>query len=442
MPPTPSIATRTSGRPVVDPTSPPFTVGLITAEQIDIRVNGHRLGPGSPIGAWVEGDLELRMAFPVAMDRASTELALNVLSLPEVSFRWPDDRTVIVTVSELTGSTTVRFDPGVARSADGGSLVDGFDFTLPSPEVAHIDIFRPAELLPEPAIAQPARSYTVRAGDGLSVSPDGERAILFDGLSPRLGPPPRVVRLATGERREIGVPASAGWLAFADWIPGGRILLVGREVWLTDSDGGNLRSLFRNDWANGLVWRAFPSPSGRRVAMWSPVDEGRVAIADLERATVTRLASPFRRCAQDGGVSLVWSPDETRVAGVDCEPTAPGRGFIRFVDLASDRTLRTVSGFYAISSFGDGYMLHQPLARIGGGVLAVVFGWDGAERHRFEGGELLVSPDRTHALHSGSGLVPTRAAALIELATGRSTQVAFPITLPRAWTPAGLIVLY
>ena len=454
--PTPPVAspspltTRARPIPSAEPVGPPLTAWA--DDEIVVRLNQQRLTPGPAISVWTDGTVEIRVTFPLKMDRPSTEAAVAA-SLRGPALRWEDDRTIVASFRD-DGLGGFTLDVGGARSADGSKIAPSVRYGVSIPEPRHVWVFGVGDLT-APAIA-PSASFAIRAGYGLAVSPDRDRVLLFEARGPMTGSAPRIVRVDTGDARELGIPVNAGPFSYGDWLPSGVIVLVGREIWVANGDGSGARSVLRNDWTGLGPWLAVPSPSGEQIVMWSPDDEGHLAIADLARGTVRRLTGPFFRCAQDGGITVAWSVDERFLATASCDALFR-QTVVRIVDVARDHTVRTISRdpapcpaeqrcpppSYSVAAFGDGFIVVGPsgdFAKTPSPNLGIVYGWDGTERERLVGGSWLVSPDRRYVLELGVFPVSVASGRLLDLATGQTHDLTLP-SFPQAWTSAGLVIV-
>lgn len=293
-----------------------------------------------------------------------------------------------------------------------------------------MDLFTAAELLAGPRVPVAATSYRIATEGGLTVSPDGRRAIAFSGI--QMGPTsqrPALIDLATRARTPLTAPpASDGPFALADWLPDGRLILVGKHVWLGDGDGSDLRSLADASAAVGnQPWTATVSPSADRVAIWGYNADGHIAVVDLRDGATRRITGPFRRFGFDTRVSLAWSRDGALLAGTDADSEVPpATGRVRIVDLATDRTLRTLEdGARAVTTFPTGELVvvrdsdeHGAGARN----LGLVMGFDGVEHRRYLGGYWWMSPDARYLLQDDPSAAGMLGYTLTELATGRSVS--------------------
>jgi len=114
-----------------------------------------------------------------------------------------------------------------------------------------------------------------------SWSPDG-RSVAFDRRTPEAGPPVLYV-LDLLTRREQRLTGDDMWAQYASWSPdGGRIVFSamgpkamdkGSDVYVIDSDGGNLTQLTQYEWESGMYPRWLGpglavSPARKLPAMW------------------------------------------------------------------------------------------------------------------------------------------------------------------------------
>ncbi len=283
-----------------------------------------------------------------------------------------------------------------------------------------------AELAKGSGVPTPATSVRVVAPGILKVAPDGRHAIV-------LGTLPTLVDLATRATTPLTEPgASDGPFVFADWLADGRLMVVGRSVWVGDASGAGMRKVADAIAALGATpSTAVPSPSGDRVALSAYVPDGHIALVDLRTGSVSRVSGPFRRFRPETAISFAWSNDGTRLAGMDSDSeNLIGATRVRIVDLATDDTVRTIEGsVLSIASFPTGELL---LVRDSDRIreyLGVVTGWDGVEHRRYTGGgSWWMSPDAKYLLQQEpNGGAGYPAVTLIDLATGRSSAVAVPL---------------
>lgn len=162
--------------------------------------------------------------------------------------------------------------------------------------------------------------------------------------------------LAEGTASKLNGPDPNGWYAYGALLTDGRLLLVGKQVWIGDPAVEQYTAVAEVR----LTWLVEPSPSGRYLALWGPNQQGNYTLVDLETNEVQTRTGPFRRCAQDGGVMLAWSPDERYLAGTDCDNDATGEGArTRIIDPFSGEAIRTLEGKPLVAWLPDGRLLTQ-----------------------------------------------------------------------------------
>lgn len=384
------------------------------------------------------------MAFPFAVDRASLErwLPLNVATTT-----WIDNRDVRLVYPET--ESNISFKIPEVGAADGSASIGLFSVNVAFPKTRVIDLFTVAELraIRSTGVRTAAAAFRVNAASGVTVSPDGRRAIVFDAIGmPSFPSAPAIIDLAARKTMALAQPPpSDGPFAFADWLPDGRLLIVGRTVWLGDTDGRAMRIVADAGAATGsLPWVAVPSPAGDRVALWAYNADGHIAVVDVRDGSVTRITGPFRRAAQDGRVSLAWSPDGRLIAGSDSDEdgVAGAKTRARIVDVATDRTVRTIEGgVFAVSSFPSGELVViRDSGERGAGArwAGVVLGFDGVEHRRYLGGSWTMSPDMRFLLQSEAGGAGMPGYTLVDLPSGASFGFGVPSVFSR-WLADGRI---
>jgi hypothetical protein len=289
----------------------------------------------------------------------------------------------------------------------------------------------------------PAREVDVAdAWNGITISADGERVMLYRERGPQSGPPPTIVDLRSGVRTVLQLVADPfDFFAFAGWLPDGRVLIVGKKVWIGAPDGSGLREVADAvDLAGNVPWIALPSPSGRYLALWGYNSSGSLGFVDLQTGTTKRVTGPFRRHAADAPVALAWSPDEKLLAGSDADGEfVEANRRLRIVDPFADTTLRT----HAIATVkiwwiasGDLLVL-LPSGETGAGARfagALLDPSSFLERRRFLGVNWYPSADGRYLLQ----VDPSQGFVVTELFDLRSTASA-PIQLrfrggPVGWT--------
>src|SRR5207249_8145834 len=230
-------------------------------------------------------------------------------------------------------------------------------------------------------------SWRVPASDGITLAPDGKRVLVYDGFGPLSGQVPAFVDLDTKATTSLTQPpTSDGWFSFADWMADGRLVLVGRGVWVGDSNGGDMRRVAdAQALVRGAVWLAVPDPSQKRVALWGYNGDGHIAVVDITSGAAQLVSGPFRRCAEDGATSFAWSADGRLLAGVDCDTEeGPQKARVRIVDVSADRTVRTIEGgTYGITGLASGdFIMIRDSGESGAGfrLLGLLMDFDGQER--------------------------------------------------------------
>ena len=396
--------------------------GTLPGSAVRITVNGQAYDPDlgsklTPTGQPVV----IEMAFPFAVDRPSLETFLPRNAVVS----WTDDRTVRVAYPET--ETTIGFKAVDVRAADGSAVIGMFIVRVEFPASRVVSTYTAAELMSGKPAPTSATSVRVSAPGVLRVAPDGLRAIAYAYVA---GARPVVIDLTTRASTPLVGPIAAdGPFAFVDWLPDGRLLVVGRNVWLGDGNGAVMRKVADAAAALGVTpSAAVPSPSGDRVALSAYFPDGHVAVVDLRSGDVARITGPFRRFRPETGISLAWSRDGASLAGMDSDSengTMATR--VRIVDLAADRTVRTIEGSVLnVSSFPSGELLIVRDSDRIREYLGLVMGFDGIEHRRYVGGgSWWMSPDAKYLLqqepNGGAGFP---ALMLIDLASGRTTLVA------------------
>ncbi|MDP9252420.1 MAG: hypothetical protein M3O80_05380 [Chloroflexota bacterium] len=427
--PTPSATSPGAGTasPTATPTGPAAPTRL-PGSVVRLSVNGVEY----PISAYVnnpgDGPLTIVLTFPFAMDRQSVER----WGMPASGTKtWLDDRTLRVVFPE---TESLGFKIAETQSAGGDAVIDFFIVNVTFPATRIVSAFTIAELAAAGNNApRTSSSWRVRSDDGITLSPDAKRVLIYDGFGPPSGQVPTFIELATKTSTPLASPpASDGWLSFVDWMADGRLVMVGRGVWVGDSNAGNMKRIVDADRAvGGYPWIALPDPSEKRIALWAYNSDGHIALVDLTSGAVQLLTGPFRRCAADGRPSFAWASDGRLLAGTDCDgEEGPFKARVRIVDVAADRTVRTIEGgTYGITGLPTGnFVLVRDSGEIGQGarLLGVVMGFDGQERRRFLGGGWQMSLDGRYMLQNEVSAAGCCGYTLFDLVAG--TQVEFSVT--------------
>ncbi len=375
------------------------------------------------------GPVTVVLTFPFAVDRASVE-RWGMSGQPTRT--WLDDRTLQLVFAETEPS--IGFKIAETLSASGDASIDFFVVNVPRSSHA-VNIYTVADLAAAGTTRVPHASgaWRVPPTDGYALAPDGKRMLLYDALGPFVGPRPTLLELDSKKSTPLTESfVGEDWFSFADWIADGRLVMVGRGVWVGDSNGDNMKRIAdAQALVRGAVWLAFPDPSQKRIALWGYNSDGHIAVVDLTSGAAQLVSGPFRRCAQDGSSSFAWSADGRLLAGVDCDSEeGPQKARVRIVDVAADRTLRTIEvGIYGINGLSDGtFMLVRDSGEVGAGarLLGLVFDFDGRERGRYLGGGWRMSPDGRYLLQTELSPAGCCGFTMFDLAAGTSFEFIVP----------------
>jgi hypothetical protein len=419
--PSPAPSASAGALSTESPSATRGLTGALPGSVVRITVNGAPYDPNVTFQLQPTGrPVVIEMAFPFAVDRSFMQTWIPA-NAPAV---WVDDRTLRLTYPDT--ETVINFKIPETRAADQSATVGIVVVRVDFPASRVVSTYTVAELAKGSGVPTPATSVRVVAPGILKVAPDGRHAIV-------LGTLPTLVDLATRATTPLTEPgASDGPFVFADWLADGRLMVVGRSVWVGDASGAGMRKVADAIAALGATpSTAVPSPSGDRVALSAYVPDGHIALVDLRTGSVSRVSGPFRRFRPETAISFAWSNDGTRLAGMDSDSeNLIGATRVRIVDLATDDTVRTIEGsVLSIASFPTGELL---LVRDSDRIreyLGVVTGWDGVEHRRYTGGgSWWMSPDAKYLLQQEpNGGAGYPAVTLIDLATGRSSAVAVPL---------------
>lgn len=374
-----------------------------------------------------DGPITIVLTFPFAMDQQS----VDQWPIPgAIAKTWVDDRTYRLMFSET--ESMLSFKMAELRSASGDTVIDFVGLSVTFPATSLVRVYTVADLTSSRS-PEPSSSWRIRSDDGRTLSPDAKRMLLFDSLGAPSGQVPTFVELDTKKSTVLTEPpASDGWFSFADWTSDGRLVMVGRGVWVGDANAANMRRIADAQAAvNGYPWIGLPDPSEKRIALWGYNTDGHIAIVDLTSGAVQKIAGPFRRCVADGAVSFAWSADGRLLAGTDCDSEeGPQRARVRIVDVAADRTVRTIEGgTYGINGLPNGnFILVRQSGEVGAGarLLGLVMGFDGQEKGRYLGGGWLMSPDRRYLLQRELSPAGCCGFTLIDLVGGTSFEFIVP----------------
>ena len=415
-------ATVSAPSPSEGPAATPGLAGALPGSVVRITVNGAPYDQSLPFQLKPTGSpVVIQLSFPFAVDRSAIETWLP-RSAVEV---WTDDRTIRLTYPGT--ETNIGFKIPETRAADGSATIGLFIVRVGFPASRLISIYTIAELTDGARVPTPATSVRVSAPGLLRISPDGLRAI---AAAYQPNSPPLLVDLTTRTSAPLSAPDPAeGPFVFAGWLADGRLLIVGRSVWLGDRSGAAIRKVADVVPTLGAPpTSAVPSPSSDRVALSTDDPDGHVAVVDLRTGSVARISGPFRRVRSQAAVSLAWSKDGALLAGTDADAeTAAMASRVRIVDLRTGRTLRTIEGdAVSLSSLPTNELLIVRESDRIREYLGLVVGFDGAEHRRYTGGGAWwMSPDGAFLLQQEpSGGAGYPALTLIDLASGRSHGLA------------------
>ena len=420
--PAASTARFTAAPTVASPRRLPGSVVRVSVNGIDNPADVAVRDPGP-------GPVTIVLTFPFAVDRASVE-QWGMLGQPTRT--WLDDRTLQVVFAETEPS--IGFKIAETLSASGDASIDFFVVNVPRSSHA-MNIYTVADLAAVGTTRVPHASggWRVPTSDGYALAPDGKRMLLYDALGPFVGSRPTLLELDSKKSTPLSEPfAGEDWFSFADWMADGRLVMVGRGVWVGDSNGGDMKRIADTQaLVRGAVWLAVPDPSQRRVALWGYNSDGHIAVVDITSGAAQLVSGPYRRCAADGFTSFAWSADGRLLAGVDCDSEeGPQKARVRIVDVAADRTVRTIDGgMYAVSGLSDGnFMLVKDSGEFGAGtrLLGIVLDFDGQERGRYLGGGWRMSPDARYLLQTELSPAGCCGYTMLDLATRTSFEFIEP----------------
>lgn len=426
----------------LDGTSPTPTVGTSRLTAVPTSASPRRL-PGNVVRVSVNGvdatgtavrdpavgPVTVILTFPFAVDRASVE-RWGMSGQPTKT--WLDDHTLRLIFAET--EPHINFKIAETLSASGDAVIDFFVVDVTFPAARLVSVYAVPDLLAAVNRAPRASgSWRVRADDGIALAPDASRVLIYDGLGAPSGQVPTFVELDTKKTTVLTQPpASDGWFSFADWMADGRLVMVGRGVWVGDANASDMKRIAdTQSAASGAVWIVLPDPNEKRIALWGYNTDGHIAIVDLGTGAVQKITGPFRRCVADGAVSFAWSADGRFLAGTDCDSEeGPAKARVRIVDVAADRTVRTIEGgTYGINGLPNGnFILVRESGEQGEGMrlLGLVLGFDGQEHGRYLGAGWQMSPDRRYLLQQEMGPAGCCGFTLFDLVAGTSVGFVVP----------------
>jgi hypothetical protein len=442
--PTPSAGAPS---PTASPT-PRGSPAHLPGSVVRLSVNGIEHPVSSEVRDPGDGPVTIVLTFPFAVDRQSVERWGPPGSPTKI---WLDDRTLQLVFPETEPS--LAFKIAETESASGDAVIDQFVVNVTFPATRIVSVYTVSALAAAGNRApQTSSSWRVRSDDGITLSPDAKRVLIYDGFSPVSGQVPTFIELDTKKSTALAQPpASDGWFSFADWMADGRLVMVARGVWVGDANAGNMKRIADAEAAvGGYVWVALPDPSETRLALWAYNSDGHIAIVDMGTGAVQKLGGPFRRCAADGRASFAWSADGRLLAGTDCDSEeGPSKARVRIVDVAADRTVRTIEGgTYGITGLPTGnFVMVRESGETGEGsrLLGLIVGFDGQVRDRYLGGAWQMSPNGRYLLQRELSAAGCCGFTLFDLVAGTSVQVTLPssgrVAAPR-WMRDGRLAYY
>ena len=427
--PSPKVTATPSASASASPSAVPS--GRLPGSAVRITVNGMPYVDGTGFALVPTGRPgTIVLTFPFAVDKASVERWLST-STP---ITWTDDRTAQLTFRE---AEPIGFKIAETRAAIGDAVIDWFTVNVNFPRTRVVNIFATGEAygLATGGSRTADESHRVSWTGALTVSRDSGPAIGYQAIGAPTGVSPTMIQLFSNVRTPLAQPTAAdGPFALADWLPDGRLIMVGRSVWVGSGDGSAMRNIAdATGAAGGRPWTAVVNVAGDRVAIWGYNADGHVAVVDLKDGTVTRVAGPFRRYAADGTVSLAWSRDGTMLAGIDSDgETGAAKARVRIVELATGKTVRTIEGgAIRVSSFTNGeVVIVRDSGEQGAGarLLGIVMGFDGVEHHRYMGCGWTMSPDARYILQSECGGAGYSGFTIFELIANGRPPTSFGIS--------------
>jgi hypothetical protein len=422
-------ASISPGRPSTTATPQPSPTWL-PGSVVRMSVNGVDYPVGSTVNDPGDGPVTVVLTFPFAVDRASVE-RWGLSGQPAKT--WLDDRTLrlVFPVTEQS----LAFKIPYVESASGDAVIDFFGVRVMFPSTRVVSVLTVAELAAagNRSFPQTASSWRIRSDDGITLSPDAKRVLIYDGVLPPTGQVPTFIELDTKKSTPLPQPpVSDGWFSFADWMADGRLVMVGRGVWVGDANASVMKRIAdAQAVSGGAVSVALPDPSERRVMIWAHNTDAHAALVELSTGAIQLLTGPFRRCVADGRPSFAWSADGRLLAGTDCDTEeGPSKARVRIVDVAADRTVRTIEGgAYWITGLPTGnFVLVRESGESGAGfrLLGLLMGFDGRERDRYLGHGWLMSRDGRYLLQVAGGPAGGPTYTMLDLIAGTSFEFGVP----------------
>jgi hypothetical protein len=395
--------TATAAAPRFTAAPTPASPRRLPGSVVRVSVNGVENTADVAVRDPGPGPITIVLTFPFAVDRASVD-QWGMSGRPIRT--WLDDRTLQLVFAETEPSIGFKFPETLSASGDAS-----IDFVVVNvPRSSHaVNIYAVADLAATgmAGTARTSGSWRIPAADGYALAPDATRMLLYDALGQVVGPRPTLLELDTRKSTPLTQQfAGEDWFAFADWMADGRLVMIGRGVWVGDLNGNDMKRIADTQaLVRGAVWLAVPDPSLKRVALWGYNSDGHIAVVDITSGAAQLVSGPFRRCVADGATSFAWSADGRLLAGTDCDSEeGPGKARVRIVDVATDRTVRTIEGgAYGITGLSTGdFIVVRESGETGAGSrhLGLVMSFDGQERGRYLGGAWRMSPDARYLLQS------------------------------------------
>jgi len=308
-----------------------------------------------------------------------------------------------------------------------------------APQRSVVTFYRTDDVLRGPAQPSKRLDISVPVYD-MQFGPDPRWAIISN-VGERA--PLRLLDLENGD--VVTVPLSLtsdalNYRSLVRWLPDGRLLLTGREIWVGGSRGEDVRSVFAR-----FPFEVVPSHSGKLLAIL-PLGSTAIVVLDLASGNTSIVPGPFRPCVQDGGVGIVWAPDDRAIAATDCSDQAQGGMQTRFASVADGREIRSLADLSVSAWLPGGDVVARGPFRPRADAEVWVISVNGARRAIPPVG-FLISPDGRFLLGSVIRDAPTSSdparredfAQLVDVLTGRVIDVGEG--RPTGWTDQGEIAL-
>jgi len=444
--PSASLAAPSTGAPSATASPSP---SRLPGSTVHISANGVDVQPGFSIQPPRGVPLVVTLSFPFDMNRSSVERFVPRDALPV----WSDDRTLTLTIAE--GSTGFKLVE--LTSKDGRSVIDFVVVNLAQPQSVAVNVYTIGDLIAggaapatgPPVQPKPSITHRITAEDhrppflyGAALSADARSMLEYATSVVRVPYGVRIVDIATDAPRDLVSPAAAdGPFLTGQWLPDGRIVVVGKTVWVGRADGTALRAVVDLNGPDGPPGSALVSPDGRSLALsWAD----RVMVLDITTGILAALPTVFRPCDQATHAVLAWSLDAKRLAGSECPTGQRVDGWrVKIVDVPSGHVVTTLGfGAYSLSTFPTGELLavtDSAISGEGAPLLGIVMGFDGVEHQRYLGANWSVSPDARYLLQAeptgGAGSSLGTIYTLIDQKTSDRYRLFLPWTV--GWLPDG-----